>query len=303
MASNKDSFKKQVRCSFCGKRQDQVQKLIAGAGNTYICDECIELCNEILEEERQKGNFERRSVIDEIRLQKPREIKEFLDEYVIGQEEAKKALSVAVYNHYKRIMGDVQDIEVQKSNILMIGPTGSGKTYLAQSMAKLLGVPFAIADATSLTEAGYVGEDVENILLKLIQAADMDIAKAEGAGTLGREIADRAAAYVGWLPYVWGGVSLSTGADCSGFIGQIMASFGLLDQSMADYHGYCSYNFPYLGYEVPISEILPGDVICYKGHVAIYYGNGIIVHEPNLNRYCEYGSMYVLPIISIRRLY
>ena len=168
-----------IRCSFCGKSRGQVQKLIAGVNNTYICDECIELCNEILEEEFQKGNLDRKSAIDEIRLQKPREIKEFLDEYVIGQEEAKKALAVAVYNHYKRIMGDVQDIEVQKSNILMIGPTGSGKTYLAQSLAKLLGVPFAIADATSLTEAGYVGEDVENILLKLIQAADMDIARAE----------------------------------------------------------------------------------------------------------------------------
>ena len=168
-----------IRCSFCGKSRGQVQKLIAGVNNTYICDECIELCNEILEEEYQKGNLDRKSVIDEIRLQKPKEIKEFLDEYVIGQDQAKKALAVAVYNHYKRIMGDVQDIEVQKSNILMIGPTGSGKTYLAQSLAKLLGVPFAIADATSLTEAGYVGEDVENILLKLIQAADMDIAKAE----------------------------------------------------------------------------------------------------------------------------
>ena len=168
-----------IRCSFCGKSRGQVQKLIAGSNNTYICDECIELCNEILEEEYQKGNLNRAPVISDIKLQKPKEIKEFLDEYVIGQDEAKRALAVAVYNHYKRIMGDVQDIEVQKSNILMIGPTGSGKTYLAQSLAKLLGVPFAIADATSLTEAGYVGEDVENILLKLIQAADMDIARAE----------------------------------------------------------------------------------------------------------------------------
>ena len=168
-----------IRCSFCGKSRGQVQKLIAGSNNTYICDECIELCNEILEEEYQKGNLNRAPVISDIKLQKPKEIKEFLEEYVIGQDEAKRALAVAVYNHYKRIMGDVQDIEVQKSNILMIGPTGSGKTYLAQSLAKLLGVPFAIADATSLTEAGYVGEDVENILLKLIQAADMDIARAE----------------------------------------------------------------------------------------------------------------------------
>ena len=168
-----------IRCSFCGKSRGQVQKLIAGSNNTYICDECIELCNEILEEEYQKGNLNRVPVTSDIKLQKPKEIKEFLDEYVIGQDDAKRALAVAVYNHYKRIMGDVQDIEVQKSNILMIGPTGSGKTYLAQSLAKLLGVPFAIADATSLTEAGYVGEDVENILLKLIQAADMDIARAE----------------------------------------------------------------------------------------------------------------------------
>ena len=167
-----------IRCSFCGKSQGQVRKLIAGSNNTYICDECVELCTEILEEEFADYDPNENNITD-INLSKPKEIKEFLDTYVIGQEEAKKVLSVAVYNHYKRIMGKVQDIEVQKSNILMIGPTGSGKTYLAQSLAKMLGVPFAIAAATSLTEAGYVGEDVENILLKLIQAADMDIKRAE----------------------------------------------------------------------------------------------------------------------------
>ena len=168
-----------VRCSFCGKSSAQVQKLIAGSNNTYICDECIALCNEILAEEAHNGNVHRKAAVSDIRLQRPREIKDFLDEYVIGQDDAKRVLAVAVYNHYKRIMSNITDIEVQKSNILMIGPTGSGKTYLAQSLAKLLGVPFAIADATSLTEAGYVGEDVENILLKLIQAADYDIEKAE----------------------------------------------------------------------------------------------------------------------------
>ncbi len=168
-----------VRCSFCGKTQGQVRKLIAGSNNTYICDECVELCSEILEEEFAQDRQGAEDRLSPVNLSKPREIKEFLDTYVIGQEEAKKVLSVAVYNHYKRITGKVQDIEVQKSNILMIGPTGSGKTYLAQSLAKMLGVPFAIADATSLTEAGYVGEDVENILLKLIQAADMDIRRAE----------------------------------------------------------------------------------------------------------------------------
>ena len=167
-----------IRCSFCGKSQGQVRKLIAGSNNTYICDECVELCTEILEEEFADYDPNENNISD-INLSKPKEIKDFLDTYVIGQEEAKKVLAVAVYNHYKRIMGKVQDIEVQKSNILMIGPTGSGKTYLAQSLAKMLGVPFAIADATSLTEAGYVGEDVENILLKLIQAADMDIKRAE----------------------------------------------------------------------------------------------------------------------------
>lgn len=159
---------------FCNKTQDQVRKLIAGPG-AYICDECIEICSEIIEEEL--GDVE----LDEnINLLKPKEIKNFLDEYVIGQDEAKKVLAVAVYNHYKRILAQKDfDVELQKSNILMVGPTGSGKTYLAQTLAKLLNVPFAIADATTLTEAGYVGEDVENILLKLIQAADYDIERAE----------------------------------------------------------------------------------------------------------------------------
>ena len=166
-----------VRCSFCGKSSKQVKKMIAGLNNTYICDECVELCQEIFDEE-MLGD-ESGSDVSELHLLKPKEIKDFLDEYVIGQEEAKKVLSVAVYNHYKRITSKVRDIDVQKSNILMIGPTGTGKTYLAQTLAKILGVPFAIADATALTEAGYVGEDVENILLKLIQAADYDVARAE----------------------------------------------------------------------------------------------------------------------------
>ena len=167
-----------IRCSFCNKTEDQVHKLIAGPTGVYICDECVEICSEIIEEEMDEeyapdGEYA-------INLQKPMEIKDFLDEYVIGQDEAKKALAVAVYNHYKRIMsGKYLDVEVQKSNILMLGPTGSGKTMLAQTLARLLNVPFAIADATSLTEAGYVGEDVENILLKIIQAADYDIKKAE----------------------------------------------------------------------------------------------------------------------------
>jgi len=167
--------KGQLKCSFCGKSQEQVKKLVAGPG-VYICDECIELCNEIIEEELSEDFGVE---IDDI--PKPREIKEILDQYVIGQEHAKKALSVAVYNHYKRINmgGKVDDVELQKSNILMLGPTGCGKTLLAETLARLLNVPFAIADATSLTEAGYVGEDVENILLKLIQAADYDVEKAE----------------------------------------------------------------------------------------------------------------------------
>ena len=175
-----------IRCSFCGRTQDQVRKMIAGSGNhnVFICDECIELCSEILEEELGKQEEEdveeEAPLFNDIHLLKPKEIKAFLDEYVIGQDDAKKVLSVAVYNHYKRVTScQHMDVDVQKSNILMIGPTGSGKTYLAQTMAKILNVPFAIADATSLTEAGYVGEDVENILLKLIQAADYDIERAQ----------------------------------------------------------------------------------------------------------------------------
>lgn len=167
-----------VRCSFCNKSEDQVRKLIAGPSGVYICDECIEICSEIIEEELEEDFGMDNG--DEINLMKPEEIKSFLDEYVIGQDEAKKALSVAVYNHYKRIMaGKDLGVELQKSNILMLGPTGSGKTLLAQTLAKLLNVPFAIADATALTEAGYVGEDVENILLKIIQAADYDINRAQ----------------------------------------------------------------------------------------------------------------------------
>ncbi|HWT27478.1 MAG TPA: ATP-dependent Clp protease ATP-binding subunit ClpX [Mobilitalea sp.] len=167
--------KKQVRCSFCNKTQDQVRKLIAGPG-VYICDECIEICSEIIEEE-----FDGEPALNaDINLLKPAEIKAFLDQHVVGQEEAKKVLAVSVYNHYKRVLAEKDlDVELQKSNIIMIGPTGSGKTYLAQTLAKLLNVPFAIADATALTEAGYVGEDVENILLKIIQAADFDIDRAE----------------------------------------------------------------------------------------------------------------------------
>lgn len=167
--------KGQLKCSFCGKTQDQVRKLVAGPG-VYICDECIELCTEIVEEEL--GTEEEAEFKD---VPKPKEICEILDDYVIGQDQAKKTLSVAVYNHYKRINSNskIDDIELSKSNICMIGPTGSGKTLLAQTLARILNVPFAIADATSLTEAGYVGEDVENILLKLIQAADYDVEKAE----------------------------------------------------------------------------------------------------------------------------
>ena len=176
---NNDTNMPMVHCSFCGKTEKQVHKLIAGPNGVYICDECIDLCDEILAEEFQ-DDFDTPEEETEINLLKPKEIKAFLDEYVVGQEDAKKALSVAVYNHYKRIMnGADMDVELQKSNILMVGPTGSGKTYLAQTLAKILNVPFAIADATTLTEAGYVGEDVENILLKIIQAADYDIKRAE----------------------------------------------------------------------------------------------------------------------------
>ena len=175
MARPTDSSE-QLLCSFCGKSQRQVKKLIAGPG-VYICDECIDLCNEIIDEELSVP-----SSFDVENLPRPKEIYDFLDEYVIGQDEAKRTLAVAVYNHYKRIQmsqGDDNEIELQKSNILLLGPTGCGKTLLAQTLAKLLNVPFAIADATALTEAGYVGEDVENILLKLIQAADYDVKKAE----------------------------------------------------------------------------------------------------------------------------
>ena len=174
MSKNED--KRQLKCSFCGKNQEQVKRLIAGP-NVYICDECVELCDEIIQEEIEEVVEE-----DTASLPKPKEMMEILNDYVIGQDKAKKALSVAVYNHYKRIYNkkvSTKDIEIQKSNILLLGPTGSGKTLLAQTLAKTLNVPFAMADATSLTEAGYVGEDVENILLKLIQAADFDIEKAE----------------------------------------------------------------------------------------------------------------------------
>jgi ATP-dependent Clp protease ATP-binding subunit ClpX len=169
-----------IRCSFCNKTQGQVRKLIAGPAGVYICDECVDICADILEEELEDEEVEETQRA-EINVLKPREIKNFLDEYVIGQEAAKKALSVAVYNHYKRVTApkDLDDVELQKSNIIMVGPTGSGKTYLAQTLAKIINVPFAIADATTLTEAGYVGEDVENILLKLIQAADYDVDRAQ----------------------------------------------------------------------------------------------------------------------------
>ena len=169
-------------CSFCGKTQDMVQKLIAGPNDVYICDECVEICSDIVADALEEADLKsKEEALDDIKLLKPAEIKSFLDDYVIGQETAKKVLSVAVYNHYKRIMSGKDDsdgVELQKSNIIMIGPTGSGKTYLAQSLAKIINVPFAIADATTLTEAGYVGEDVENILLKLIQAADYDVDRA-----------------------------------------------------------------------------------------------------------------------------
>ena len=182
-----------LKCSFCGKSQKQVQQLIAGPG-VYICDECVELCNEIIDERQSETKGQASADFD---LPKPKEIYDFLEEYVIGQEEAKRSLSVAVYNHYKRIRAshgaapsEGDDIDIQKSNILLIGPTGCGKTYLAQTLAKRLNVPFAVADATALTEAGYVGEDVENILLKLIQAADYDVKRAE----TGAEVVDMVAA-------------------------------------------------------------------------------------------------------------
>ena len=176
-------FEERIRCSFCGKTDVQVRKMIAGPNGAYICDECVDICAEIIEEEleeEQQQMIEQPEVVEEINLLKPVELKAFLDEYVIGQEEAKKVLSVAVYNHYKRILApDNMGVELQKSNILMLGPTGCGKTLLAQTLARVLNVPFAIADATALTEAGYVGEDVENILLKIIQAADYDIERAQ----------------------------------------------------------------------------------------------------------------------------
>ena len=167
-----------IRCSFCNKTQGQVRKLIAGPAGIFICDECVDICADIIEEEYEEEPV--REELD-INLLKPVEIKEFLDEYVIGQETAKKVLAVSVYNHYKRVMAekDIDDVELQKSNIIMVGPTGSGKTFLAQTLAKIINVPFAIADATTLTEAGYVGEDVENILLKLIQSADYDVERAQ----------------------------------------------------------------------------------------------------------------------------
>ncbi len=183
MAKNgNDGMMGKIRCSFCGKTQDQVRKLISGPNGIYICDECVDICADIIEEQLEEDSTLDRDE-NEINLLKPIEIKNFLDEYVIGQDEAKKVLSVAVYNHYKRVMAGQHrkdnDVELQKSNIIMMGPTGSGKTYLAQTLARIINVPFAIADATTLTEAGYVGEDVENILLKLIQAADYDVKRAE----------------------------------------------------------------------------------------------------------------------------
>ena len=176
MAGKKDEGR--LKCSFCGKTQDQVRKLIAGPG-VYICEQCVDLCNEIIEDELDSGNLSYDNET-EINLLKPKEMKEFLDEYVIGQEDAKKVLSVAVYNHYKRVLSEKSmDVELQKSNIIMLGPTGSGKTFLAQTLAKILDVPFAIADATTITEAGYVGDDVENVLQRLLQAADFDVEAAE----------------------------------------------------------------------------------------------------------------------------
>ncbi len=177
--NNGDNPSGVVRCSFCGKTQNQVGRLISGPSGAFICDHCVDVCAEIIEEEEMEEG--RLTPQDEINLLKPEELKAFLDDYVIGQDQAKKVLSVAVYNHYKRVLagGDMGGVELQKSNILMLGPTGSGKTLLAQTLARVLNVPFAIADATTLTEAGYVGEDVENILLKLIQAADYDVERAE----------------------------------------------------------------------------------------------------------------------------
>jgi ATP-dependent Clp protease ATP-binding subunit ClpX len=179
MASKKDNDG-EIRCSFCGKLKKDAKKLVAGPPGIYICDECISICSDIIEDDFEDSEYAASGNSEEIRLLKPRQIKEFLDEYVIGQEDAKKALAVAVYNHYKRVTNPPKegDVELQKSNILLLGPTGSGKTYLAQTLAKIINVPFAIADATTLTEAGYVGEDVENILLKLIQAADYDVNRA-----------------------------------------------------------------------------------------------------------------------------
>ena len=187
--NDSDKNGKQVKCSFCGQTQSQVGQMIAGPGGIYICDECISTCNDILKLQAKEGmeedlfeasDYDFTKTNLNINLLKPKQIKEFLDDYVVGQEEAKIVLSVAVYNHYKRVTTQADlDVELQKSNILMLGPTGSGKTYLAQTLAKIINVPFAICDATTLTEAGYVGEDVENILLKLIQAADYDVARAE----------------------------------------------------------------------------------------------------------------------------
>ena len=173
-------FSDNIRCSFCNKTQDQVRKMIAGPAGVYICDECVEICADIVDEGYEEEEEVEEAEFD-INLLKPVEIRDFLDDYVIGQDEAKKVLAVAVYNHYKRVTApqDIDDVELQKSNIIMLGPTGSGKTYLAQTLAKIINVPFAIADATTLTEAGYVGEDVENILLKLLQAADYDVERAQ----------------------------------------------------------------------------------------------------------------------------
>ena len=171
-----EKIKNGIRCSFCGKKREQIDRMISGSNGAYICNECVDICREILDEEYAGMN----ETLDQINLIKPKEMKEFLDEYVIGQDQAKKVLSVAVYNHYKRVLASKDiNIELQKSNVLMLGPTGSGKTLLAQTLARVLNVPFAIVDATTLTEAGYVGEDVENILLKLIQAADGDVERAQ----------------------------------------------------------------------------------------------------------------------------